>query len=180
MMMPRFPEVHETASLNSSPPALRGHLPLKGGRKRRARRFPSPSRGGSGRKAGGGVILPLIACLAALAACQSNRPNPIGDNSAAVALLQRVNDNAHTCWVRSKDKDFASYAVIPELDTQAGKPRILVVDKKASGGLPKLVIEADGKPVKANAYGPLLNAPAGGRISTDLKRWTGGSNGCAA
>jgi len=122
-----------------------------------------------------------IALLAALAGCQSgSHETAAGGNSAAVALLQRVNTNAHTCWVRSKDKDFQGYNVIPELDTQAGKPRILIVDRKASQGLPKLVIEADGKPVKATAYGPLLNEPAGSRIGADLKRWTGGSNSCAA
>jgi hypothetical protein len=125
-------------------------------------------------------MIPLVACLATLAACQSTGSKTAGENSAAVALLQHVNESAQTCWVKSKDKDFAGYAVIPELDTQAGKPRILVVDKKASGGLPKLVIEAEGRPVKANAYGPLLGAPAGGRISADLKRWTGGSNSCTA
>jgi hypothetical protein len=126
-----------------------------------------------------GSIIPLV-CLAALSACQSTGSKTGGENSAAVTLLQHVNENAQTCWIKSKDKDFNGYAVIPELDTQAGRPRILVVDKKASGGLPKLVIEADGKPVKANAYGPLLSAPAGGRISTDLKRWTGGASGCTA
>jgi hypothetical protein len=127
-----------------------------------------------------GSMIPLAACLAALAGCQSSRPNAAGENSAAVALLQHVNESAQTCWIKSKDKDFVSYAVIPELDTQAGKPRILVVDKKASGGLPKLVIEAGGKPIKAAAYGPLLNEPAGNRIGADLKRWTGGSNSCSA
>jgi len=128
----------------------------------------------------GRFVLPLAICLAALAACQSSRPDMAGADSAAVAFLQRINTNAHTCWTRSKDKDFVGYAVIPELDTQAGKPRILVVDKKAAHGLPKLVIEADGKPVKAAAYGPLLSGPAGSRISTDLKRWAGGSDACAA
>jgi hypothetical protein len=120
-----------------------------------------------------------LACLGALAACQSSRPN-MNDNSAAVALLQRINNNAHTCWMRSKDKAFDGYSVVPELDTQAGKPRILVLDKKAAHGLPKLVIEADGKPVKAAAYGPLLSEPAGSRISADLKRWAGGSDACTA
>ena len=119
--------------------------------------------------------------LLALAGCQSGgHGTATGENSAAITLLQRVNTNAHTCWLRSKDKEFQGYSVIPELDTQAGKPRILVVDKKAAQGLPKLVIEADGKPVKAAAYGPLLNEPAGGRIGADLKRWTGGSNSCTA
>jgi hypothetical protein len=122
-----------------------------------------------------------LAWLAVLVGCQSEGRGTIAaDNSAAVALLQRINTNAHTCWVRSKDKDFQGYNVIPELDTQAGKPRILVVERKAAQGLPKLVIEADGKPVKAAAYGPLLNETAGSRIAADLKRWTGGSNSCAA
>jgi len=125
-------------------------------------------------------ILPVVACAVALAACQSSRPNIGGENAAAVALLQRVNENAHACWTRSKDPAFAGYSVIPELDTQAGKPRILVVDKKAAHGLPKLVIEAGGTPVRTNAYGPLLSGPAGGRISSDLKRWIGGSSSCTA
>jgi hypothetical protein len=126
------------------------------------------------------VILSVVACLVALAACQSTKSNVGGENAAAVALLQRVNEDAHTCWIHSKDKDFAGYSVIPELDTQVGKPRILVVEKKAAHGLPKLVIEAGGKPVKTNAYGPLLSGPAGGRISSDLKRWIGGSSSCTA
>jgi hypothetical protein len=122
-----------------------------------------------------------LALLAFIAGCQSGSDGAAtGENSAAIALLQRVNTNAHTCWLKSKDKDFQGYSVIPELDTQAGKPRILVVDKKAAQGLPKLVIEADGKPVKAAAYGPLLNEPAGERIGADLRRWTGGSNSCTA
>jgi hypothetical protein len=125
-------------------------------------------------------IFPVAACLVALAACQSSKPEIGGENAAAVKLLQRVNESAHTCWIRSKDKDFTGYSVIPELDTQAGKPRILVVDKKAAHGLPKLVIEAGGTPAKANAYGPLLTGPAGSRISSDLKRWIGGSDACTA
>jgi hypothetical protein len=125
-------------------------------------------------------IFPVAACLVALAACQSSKPVVGGENAAAVKMLQHVNESAHTCWIRSKDKDFVGYSVIPELDTQAGKPRILVVDKKAAHGLPKLVIEADGTPVRANAYGPLLSGPAGGRISSDLKRWIGGSSSCTA
>ena len=52
--------------------------------------------------------------------------------------------------------------------------------ERRAHGLPKLVIEADGKPVKAAAYGPLLSGSAGARIGADLKRWTGGSDACAA
>ena len=79
-----------------------------------------------------GSIIPLV-CLAALSACQSTGSKTGGENSAAVTLLQHVNENAQTCWIKSKDRDFNGYAVIPELDTQAGRPRILVVDKDPAG-----------------------------------------------
>lgn len=127
------------------------------------------------------VILPLAVCAALLAGCQSGGQKTASrDNSAAVALLQHVNSNVHTCWVRSKDKDFDAYNVIPELDTQVGKPRILLVDKTAAQGLPKLVIEAAGNPAKMTAYGPLMDKPVGDRITADVKRWAGGAGGCGA
>ncbi len=129
----------------------------------------------------GRAVFGLFAGLAMLAGCQSGAPTLTeGGNSAAVALLQHVNESANTCWIRSRDKEFSAYNVVPELDTTAGRPRILLIDKKAAHGLPKLVIEADGKPVKANAYGPLLGEPVGKRVADDLKRWTSGSKACTA
>jgi hypothetical protein len=117
----------------------------------------------------------LAVLLAFLSGCQTS---PVSDNSAAVVLLQRVNANAHTCWIRSKDKDFRGYSLIPELDTRAGKPRILVVRTKASQGLPKLVIEADGTPPRVTAYGPLADGPLSARIKADVDRWTAGGSSC--
>lgn len=119
----------------------------------------------------------LEVLLAFLSGCQTSQTG-MNDNSAAIALLQRVNANAHTCWVRSGDKDFRGYSLIPELDTRAGKPRILIVETKASQGLPKLVIEADGSPPKVTAYGPLAQGPLSTRIKTDVDRWTAGGSSC--
>ncbi len=122
-----------------------------------------------------------LSTFAVLVGCQPADTLPalkINDRSAAIAVLQRVNNNAQNCWVSSKDRDFKAYRVIPELDTRAGKPRILVVEAKAAQGLPKLVIEAEGKPAKIASYGPLAQSPLSGRINSDISRWAKGSTGC--
>lgn len=129
------------------------------------------------------VLLIVIAGLATLPACQRKdgvSSLRLKDNSAAVALLQKVNTAARECWIKSKDKDFRKYALIPELDTRAGRPRILVVEKKTAQGLPQFVIEADGNPAKILAYGPLGQSPLSGRINSDLAHWAGGGTGCNA
>jgi hypothetical protein len=128
-------------------------------------------------------IATLATALLALSACQSTEGLPalkINDRSAAVSVLQKVNNAAQACWVKSKDADFRPYRVIPELDTRAGKPRILIVEAKAAQGLPKLVIEAEGKPARIAAYGPLAQSPLAGRIKADVDRWAAGSSACKA
>lgn len=102
------------------------------------------------------------------------------DNSAAIAALQVINTNAQACWMKSKDKDFRKYKVIPELDTRAGKPRILIVSSKSTQGLPQYVIEADGTPARLSTYGPLSGESLGGRIDADVTRWQNGGKGCKA
>ncbi len=117
-----------------------------------------------------------------LTACQTEKaeaPAP-RDNSAAIALLQKVNKGAQTCWMKSKDKDFRQYKVIPELDTRHGKPRILIVSAKATQGLPQMVIEADGTPAQLSTYGPLASDPIAARITQDVSRWRTGSVACSA
>ena len=123
----------------------------------------------------------ILVC-AALTGCQAKGGGALTattDRSEAVALLQTINDQAQTCWMKSKDKAFRAYRVIPELDTRVGKPRILLVSAKAAQGLPQLVIEAEGKPARLTTYGPLASEPVSARINTDILRRTAGKTGCA-
>lgn len=125
--------------------------------------------------------LPLLLVPLALVACQKAdgfAPLNLRDNSAAVAVLQKVNASAQDCW--RKDKEFKGLRVIPELDTMTGKPRILLVEAKAAQGLPKLVIEAEGKPAKIASYGPMAQGPLASRINADVARWAGGNAACQA
>ncbi len=100
------------------------------------------------------------------------------DNRAAISKLQTINSKAQTCWVKSKDKDFKAYKVIPELDTRAGKPRILILSAKSAQGLPQYVIEADGTPARVTTYGPLGSEAVGRRIDSDIARWNNGDSKC--
>ncbi|MCC0029147.1 MAG: hypothetical protein H6891_02280 [Brucellaceae bacterium] len=74
------------------------------------------------------------------AGCQSERPGgamQIEVAAAAVPVLQQVNERAHQCWIRSGDRAFRGLAVIPELDTRTGNPRILIVERLKAQGLPR-------------------------------------------
>lgn len=121
---------------------------------------------------GRAATLPLAL---ALAACAPSSPLPGGDSSysAAVSVLQRVNSLAHQCWL--KDKDFAPYGIVPELDT-AGTPRLLVIPRGKPQSLPQLVIAASGTQV--NIYGPLNESALAPRIRSDVGRWSSGNGGC--
>ncbi len=121
----------------------------------------------------------------ALASCQSQavvtRPRVATvNNSAAIALLQTVNSEAQSCWMKAGDADFRAYRVIPELDTRIGKPRILIVSAKAAQGLPQYVIEATGTPPRLSTYGPLASKPVSARVNSDVSRWATGGKGCKA
>ena len=130
------------------------------------------------------ALLSVPAAALLLASCQTEpKGGPLivtVDNSAATRLLQTVNAEAQACWMKSGDKAFRAYRVIPELDTRIGKPRILLVSAKAAQGLPQLVIEASGSPVRLSTYGPLASQPISGRINSDVSRWATGGKGCKA
>lgn len=124
-----------------------------------------------------------LVALAALAGCRvqppAGSPVPTG-NQAAVSALQAINASAHECWIRSKDPAFAGLRLIPELDTQYGRPRLLLLRKNSTQGLPVLVIEAYGNPARVETYGPLAATPLGNRIGNDVRRWSAGTRTCAA
>ncbi len=117
-----------------------------------------------------------------LAGCQTKKETaaPVTNNAAAIVLLQAVNKGAQTCWVKSKDKEFRPYKVIPELDTRVGKPRILILNARSAQGLPQYVIEAEGTPARLTAYGPLASEPLAARINEDIMRWRNGQTSCTA
>lgn len=124
----------------------------------------------------------ILAAGVLLAGCRGDGGTAMEptDQQSAVAALQSVNSSAATCWMRSKDPAFADLRLIPELDTQTGRPRLLLLQKRNQQGLPVMVVEAHGSPVTIETYGPLMQSPLGSRISSDIKRWSGGSQTCTA
>ena len=122
------------------------------------------------------IVLTLVslvsACTPAGPKVSVVRPS---SHSLAVATLQKVNTQAHDCWMT--DKAFKGYGLIPELDT-TGTPRILVIPKGKPQALPKLVIAAQGRTI--STFGPLAEGELAGRINADVARWSSGASGCAA
>ena len=94
-------------------------------------------------------------------------------HSQSVSTLQRVNSQAHICWL--KDSAFKDYGIIPELDTTS-TPRLLVIPRGKPQALPQAVIVASAD--SAQFYGPLSTSPLSARINTDITRWASGSTGC--
>ena len=123
-----------------------------------------------------------IAAALALSSCVGERAGGAlaieVDSSRAVTVLSTVNELAQKCWFRSGDREFRDLALIPELDTRIGNPRLLVVERGKSTGLPKLVIEATGDPVKVTTYGPLSSERVSSRINSDVAAWTAGKSAC--
>lgn len=116
------------------------------------------------------------------AACQNPEPSggPLRAEVAgdAVSRLQRVNEMGLRCWIRSGDSDFEALALVPELDTRTSDPRILIVEKGKSQGLPQLVISASGQPARISTFGPLAQSPLSGRINADVLAWAAGRDSC--
>lgn len=120
------------------------------------------------------LILLLVSGLA-LSACAPTSGPPAGmsGNAIAVSTLQRVNSQAHACWL--KDGDFAAYGIVPELDTTS-TPRLLIIPRGKPQSLPQAVIVASAG--GAQFYGPLSTSPLAGRIDSDISRWASGATGC--
>lgn len=95
-----------------------------------------------------------------------------------VVALQSINEAGVKCWVRSSDRAFGNLHLVPELDTSAGRPRLLMLQKGKAEGLPVLVIEAAGSPVTIATYGPLASTRTGGRVNADIMRWSSGQITC--
>jgi hypothetical protein len=118
----------------------------------------------------------FLTTAAALAGCneKSSAPSSGSLHAQAVSTLQKVNTQAHQCWL--KDDAFKAYGIVPELDT-SGTPRLLVIPRGKPQALPQLVIAAMGPSV--SLYGPLTESTLSPRIKADVGRWSKGASGCA-
>ncbi|MGO6981127.1 hypothetical protein [Rhizobium leguminosarum] len=119
----------------------------------------------------------LTAIATMVAACQT--PAPTGPNRAALPTMERVALGANACWFKSGDPAFAAYKLAPELNSFSGRPRILLVHKGSPESRPLLVVQAEGSPSRLQAFGPMMQEPVAGRITTDVNRWSSGNKACS-
>lgn len=123
-------------------------------------------------------LLLATAALTALAACQPKpKPQPAHGQSA-LDVMERVAVGANNCWMKSGDPAFKAYAMAPELNSFSGKPRILLVRKGSHDIRPLLVVQAEGRPARLDAFGPMMSEPVAGRIAADVSRWAKGAKDC--
>ncbi|HEV7251634.1 MAG TPA: hypothetical protein VGN97_00835 [Mesorhizobium sp.] len=120
----------------------------------------------------------------ALAGCQSAKPEPQAEaasgKSASLRVMEQVATQAYQCWFASKDPAFKPYGFANELNSFSGQPRFLLVPAKNFGGRPLLVVQAQGASSRVETFGPLLDETLGGRITSDVNRWSAGGTGCGA
>lgn len=120
----------------------------------------------------------LLATFALLAGCQADKKPTSSPQRAALPTMERVAIAANTCWFKSNDPAFRDYRFAPELNSFSGRPRILAVPRHSPESRPMLVVQAEGNPARLDAFGPLMQGPAGERIKADVLRWAGGGTGC--
>ena len=123
-----------------------------------------------------------IAFALLTAGCQSEKATPPSGGSgksAALLSMEQVSIAAYKCWFSSKDPAFRKYSFANELNSMSGQPRFLLVPAKNFGARPLLVVQAKGNSPRVEAFGPLMSEPLGGRIGSDIARWSSGDNACA-
>jgi len=129
-----------------------------------------------------------IAGLAAMTACQAGAPSEalsLKSLTGPTDVMVGISRAAQACWFKTKDRAFVAYRMADEVNSPAGRPRILLVPRNNPTALPVLVVQAETKGDKASgrfsdvqAYGPLMNSSHGQRIAADVKRWAAGDPSC--
>jgi hypothetical protein len=117
----------------------------------------------------------VATCLLAAACTAADKPVATTGGSVTVATLQRINTQAHRCWL--PDAEFKAYGIVPELNT-TGTPRLLVIPRGKPQSLPQLVVTVVG--AAPQVYGPLAASPLAPRIEKDVSRWAAGATSCTA
>jgi len=130
------------------------------------------------------LLVLVIAPFMTFAACQSGRSGPgafeLAASDSATQSMERVFAAASTCWFKSNDRSFSAYRLAPEHNSFSGRPRILIVSRRAPETRPLAVIQAEGNPARVEIFGPLLDQPVGNRISRDITRWVASGTSCSA
>jgi hypothetical protein len=135
-----------------------------------------------------GPTLLAISIVWPLCSCQLGAPSDalnLKSATEATPIMVTVAKAAQNCWFASKDRAFANYRMADEVNSPAGRPRILLVPKADPSGLPHLVVQAErrgdratGEYTDIQAYGPMLSTASGKRITDDVARWAGGNSSC--
>ncbi len=117
--------------------------------------------------------------LASLSACQQTVNRQVASEGPKTIMV-RVASQVQLCWFKQGDPVFASFQMATELNSHAGRPRILIVPKGNPTGLPQLVVQAERSAGVSGVatFGPLLDTINGIRIQNDISKWAGGMKSC--
>lgn len=124
------------------------------------------------------LLIAPIAVAGLLAGCKPEAPKPSAPSQSALDIMEKVAVGANRCWFKSGDPAFQTYSLAPELTSFSGRPRILIVRKTSADIRPLLVVQAEGKPARLDAFGPMMNEAIAPRIRQDVVRWANGSKDC--
>jgi hypothetical protein len=95
-------------------------------------------------------------------------------------MMVHVAKQVQACWFVKDDPALKGYKMAPEINSYAGKPRILIVPRSNPAGLPELVAQAErinGR-TTFTSFGPLLKTKDGPRLDASLRAWARGSHTC--
>jgi hypothetical protein len=120
----------------------------------------------------------LISAATVLAACKPEAPPPPQRGQSALDVMELVAVAANRCWFKSGDPAFKAYSMAPELNSFSGKPRFLVVRRGSADIRPLLVVQAEGRPARLDAFGPMMNETGADRIRKDVLHWAKGGKNC--
>ena len=124
------------------------------------------------------ALIPLILLSIALSGCQQTTKASQGPSPQTIMV--HVARQAQACWFVKKDPAFSEFSMATELNSHAGRPRILIVPKNNPAGLPKLVVQAERiiGIAGVSTFGPLLDTDNGARIQDAVSKWAAGGKRC--